>query len=91
MDGADRQLHRAALGTAYGVAFAVSERPAAVRDSIESELMRMLDCVDRVRDGRWRGHTGRAIRDIVHIGIGGSHLGPELVVEALVARRQRGH
>src|SRR5262249_13069857 len=64
-----------------------SERPAAVRDVIERESLRMADFVERVRDGRWRGFTGRAIRDVVHIGIGGSHLGPELVVEALEAYR----
>lgn len=37
----------------------------------------------RVRRGEWRGHTGKAITDIVNIGIGGSHLGPEMVVTAL--------
>ena len=36
-----------------------------------------------IRSGHWRGFTNKAIRDVVHIGIGGSHLGPELVVNAL--------
>lgn len=43
----------------------------------------MSDLANSVRSGSWRGYTGRAITDVVHIGIGGSHLGPELVVSAL--------
>ncbi|MEM1229529.1 MAG: glucose-6-phosphate isomerase [Pseudomonadota bacterium] len=39
--------------------------------------------VRAVRDGHWRGYTGQAISTVVHIGIGGSHLGPELIVDAL--------
>jgi len=74
---------RPALHTALRAPYAA--RPAALRDIIERESVRIADFVERVRDGRWRGFTGRAIRDVVHIGIGGSHLGPELVVEALSA------
>ncbi len=44
---------------------------------------RMSELSDAVRAGQWRGYTGKPITDIVHIGIGGSHLGPELVVRAL--------
>ena len=76
---------RPALHTALRAPYA--QRPAAVRDVVERESGRMADFVERVRDGRWRGFTGCAIRDVVHIGIGGSHLGPELVVEALAAYR----
>lgn len=43
----------------------------------------ILDLAEAVRRGDWRGATGDAITDVVHIGIGGSHLGPELAVEAL--------
>jgi len=39
--------------------------------------------VTAVRDGTWRGYTGARITDIVHIGIGGSDLGPRMVAEAL--------
>jgi glucose-6-phosphate isomerase len=46
-------------------------------------LDRMTDFANRVRDGRWRGHTGRAIRNVVNIGIGGSDLGPVMAYEAL--------
>lgn len=89
MDGAvvNPTERRPALHTALRAPYAA--RPAAIRDAVDKELGRMLDCVERVRDGRWRGHTGRAIRDVVHIGIGGSHLGPELAIEALSAYRSR--
>ena len=46
-------------------------------------LDRMADFCDRVRDGRWLGHTGRRIRNVVNIGIGGSDLGPVMAYEAL--------
>jgi glucose-6-phosphate isomerase len=46
-------------------------------------LDRMADFADRVRDGEWRGHTGKQIRNVVNIGIGGSDLGPMMAYEAL--------
>jgi glucose-6-phosphate isomerase len=46
-------------------------------------LERMADFADRVRDGEWRGHTGKPIRNVVNIGIGGSDLGPMMAYEAL--------
>ena len=46
-------------------------------------LAHMRDFTDKVRDGVWRGGTGREITDIVNIGIGGSDLGPQMVCEAL--------
>jgi glucose-6-phosphate isomerase len=46
-------------------------------------LDRMADFADRVRDGEWRGHTGKPIRNLVNIGIGGSDLGPMMAYEAL--------
>ncbi|MCB1916959.1 MAG: glucose-6-phosphate isomerase [Rhodocyclaceae bacterium] len=47
---------------------------------------RMLAFAEAVRDGRWRGHGGDAIRDVVHIGIGGSDLGPCMACEALAGQ-----
>ena len=38
---------------------------------------------DQVRDGSWQGHTGRRLRDVVNIGIGGSDLGPVMATQAL--------
>jgi glucose-6-phosphate isomerase len=50
---------------------------------VHDVLDRMTAFAERVRDGRWRGHTGRAIRHVVNIGIGGSDLGPVMAYEAL--------
>ncbi len=46
-------------------------------------LDRMADFTGRVRSGEWKGHTGKAIRNVVNIGIGGSDLGPVMAYEAL--------
>ncbi len=46
-------------------------------------LDRMTEFSNRVRSGAWRGHTGKRIRNIVNIGIGGSDLGPVMAYEAL--------
>jgi glucose-6-phosphate isomerase len=46
-------------------------------------LDKMADFSNRVRSGAWKGHTGKRIRNIVNIGIGGSDLGPMMAYEAL--------
>ena len=46
-------------------------------------LDRMAAFSDRVRSGEWKGHTGKPIRNVVNIGIGGSDLGPVMAYEAL--------
>ena len=51
--------------------------------AVHEVLDRMAAFADRVRSGAWTGHTGRRIRNIVNIGIGGSDLGPVMAVEAL--------
>jgi glucose-6-phosphate isomerase len=50
---------------------------------VHEVLDRMSAFAERVRSGEWRGHTGRPIRNIVNIGIGGSDLGPVMAYEAL--------
>jgi len=50
---------------------------------VHAVLDKMADFSDRVRRGEWRGHTGKAIRNVVNIGIGGSDLGPVMAYEAL--------
>ncbi|GDY32857.1 glucose-6-phosphate isomerase [Gandjariella thermophila] len=50
---------------------------------VHEVLDRMADFAGRIRSGEWRGHTGRSIRNIVNIGIGGSDLGPVMAYEAL--------
>ncbi|MEM7220893.1 MAG: glucose-6-phosphate isomerase [Pseudomonadota bacterium] len=59
------------------------ERPAAVAEAIDDTLEQMIGFAEDVRANRRRGYTGRAFKTVVHIGIGGSHLGPELVYDAL--------
>lgn len=51
--------------------------------AIKSVLDRMRHFSDQVRDGSWTGFSGKAITDVVNIGIGGSDLGPLMAVEAL--------
>jgi glucose-6-phosphate isomerase len=46
-------------------------------------LHKMREFSDEVRSGGWRGHTGKPIRNVVNIGIGGSDLGPHMAYEAL--------
>jgi glucose-6-phosphate isomerase len=50
---------------------------------VHAVLERMADFARRVRGGEWRGHTGKRIRNVVNIGIGGSDLGPVMAYEAL--------
>ncbi len=54
-----------------------------VMPDINHVLKRMRKLVDSVRSGQWKGSTGKAITDIVNIGIGGSDLGPVMMTEAL--------
>ena len=50
---------------------------------VHETLDRMGDFSERVRSGEWLGHTGKPIRNVVNIGIGGSDLGPTMAYEAL--------
>jgi glucose-6-phosphate isomerase len=50
---------------------------------VHAVLDKMAEFCDRVRDGRWKGYTGKRIRNVVNIGIGGSDLGPAMAYEAL--------
>jgi len=52
---------------------------------VHQVLDRMAEFAGRVRDGSWRGHTGKRIETVVNIGIGGSDLGPVMAYEALKA------
>ena len=51
--------------------------------SVHAVLDKMAEFAARVRSGEWKGHTGKPIRSIVNIGIGGSDLGPVMAYEAL--------
>ncbi|MGH3055870.1 MAG: glucose-6-phosphate isomerase, partial [Gaiellaceae bacterium] len=50
---------------------------------VHSVLDKMADFSERVRGGAWKGHTGKRIRNVINIGIGGSDLGPVMAYEAL--------
>src|SRR5215467_2921719 len=50
---------------------------------VHAVLDKMSAFADRVRSGAWKGHTGKAIRNVINIGIGGSDLGPVMAYEAL--------
>ncbi|MGW0840469.1 glucose-6-phosphate isomerase [Streptomyces sp. NPDC002787] len=56
---------------------------------VHAVLDQMAAFADRVRSGDWTGHTGRRIRNVVNIGIGGSDLGPAMAYEALRAYTDR--
>jgi len=57
---------------------------------VHAVLERMASSADRVRSGEWKGHTGKIIRNIINIGIGGSDLGPVMAYEALQYYSHRG-
>ncbi len=63
---------------------------ANVVPQVHAVLERMTDFANAVRSGSWKGHTGRPIRNIVNIGIGGSDLGPVMAYEALKHYSDRG-
>ncbi len=54
-----------------------------VVEQVHAVLDRMTMFADRVRSGSWLGHTGRPVRNVINIGIGGSDLGPAMAYEAL--------
>lgn len=74
---------RPALHTALRAA--PEDRPEIAAD-VTAVQARLNELVAKVRDGRWLGYGGKALTDVVHIGIGGSHLGPELATLALASQ-----
>jgi glucose-6-phosphate isomerase len=57
--------------------------------AVHAVLDKMSAFADRIRSGEWKGHTGKRIRNVVNIGIGGSDLGPVMAYEALRHYSQR--
>ncbi|MEU3979026.1 glucose-6-phosphate isomerase [Streptomyces sp. NPDC026672] len=57
---------------------------------VHAVLDRMADFAERVRSGAWTGHTGKRIKNVVNIGIGGSDLGPAMAYEVLRSFTDRG-
>jgi glucose-6-phosphate isomerase len=56
---------------------------------VHAVLEKMAGFAERVRSGAWKGHTGKRIRNVINIGIGGSDLGPVMAYEALKHYSQR--
>jgi len=54
-----------------------------ITEQVENTLTKMKNFSSEVREGHWRGYSGKRITDIVNIGVGGSNLGPQMVTEAL--------
>jgi len=77
----DRSVLHVALRMPRGESLVVDG--VDVVDEVNDVLDRMADFSRRVRDGEWTGHTGKPIRNIVNVGIGGSDLGPVMAYEAL--------
>jgi len=50
---------------------------------VHAVLQKMAAFSDRVRSGQWKGHTGKRIKNVINVGIGGSYLGPEMAYAAL--------
>src|ERR1041385_2693918 len=57
---------------------------------VHAVLDRMADFSNRLRSGEWKGYTGKRIRNVMNIGIGGSDLGPVMAYEALKHYSERG-
>ena len=83
----DRAVLHVALRAPRGTVIEVDGHD--VVPDVHAVLDRMGEFSDRVRSGAWTGHTGRRIRNVVNIGIGGSDLGPVMAYRALRHFSQR--
>jgi glucose-6-phosphate isomerase len=77
----NRAVLHVALRAPKGASIVVDGRN--VVPEVHAVLDKMADFANRVRTGQWKGHSGKRIRNIVNIGIGGSDLGPVMAYEAL--------
>jgi len=77
----DRAALHVALRAPRGASIIVDGKN--VVPEVHAVLGKMADFADRVRRGQWKGHSGKPIRNVVNIGIGGSDLGPVMAYEAL--------
>ncbi len=76
-----RAVLHVALRAPKGVSIVVDGED--VVPEVHAVLDKMTDFSNRVRRGEWKGHTGKRIRNVINIGIGGSDLGPVMAYEAL--------
>ncbi len=77
----DRAVLHVALRAPKGASIVVDGED--VVPQVHAVLDKMADFSNRVRSGAWKGHTGKPIRNVINIGIGGSDLGPAMAYEAL--------
>jgi glucose-6-phosphate isomerase len=77
----DRAVLHVALRALKGASIIVDGEN--VVPQVHAVLEKMTDFSNRVRSGAWKGHTGKRIRNVINIGIGGSDLGPVMAYEAL--------
>ena len=77
----DRAVLHVALRAPKGASIVVDGEN--VVPEVHAVLEKMADFSNRVRNGTWKGHTGKRIRNVINIGIGGSDLGPVMAYEAL--------
>ena len=84
----NRAVLHVALRAPRGVVLRVDGKN--VVPDVHAVLAKMEAFAQRIRRGTWKGHTGKRIRHIVNIGIGGSDLGPVMAYEALKHYSQRG-
>lgn len=84
----DRPVLHVALRQRSGTPILVDGKD--VVPEVSAVLAKMRRFTDAVREGAWCGYTGRAITDVVNIGIGGSDLGPRMVCEALKPYARKG-
>jgi glucose-6-phosphate isomerase len=77
----DRAVLHVALRAPRGASILVDGKN--VVPEVHAVLDKMSDFAQRIRSGQWKGHTGKRIRNVVNIGIGGSDLGPVMAYEAL--------
>ena len=85
-DAINRSENRPVLHVALRTDASGGPWDAAITRAVLAERERMLAFADALRAGAVRGHDGQGITDVVNLGIGGSDLGPRMVVEALAAR-----
>jgi glucose-6-phosphate isomerase len=83
----DRAVLHVALRAPRGATIMVNGENVVPK--VHEVLDRMAEFSYRVRSGEWKGHTGKRIRNVVNIGIGGSDLGPVMAYEALKHYSQR--
>jgi glucose-6-phosphate isomerase len=77
----DRAVLHVALRMPEGESLVVDGQDVVAQ--VHEVLGRMADFADRVRSGEWKGYTGKPIKNVINVGIGGSDLGPVMAYEAL--------